>query len=174
MPDEESFSILLDLIVQDDQWNDDINFVLFDQIAKTTLEVGWPLSPYAMHMIKQKEIIIELILTNDTAIQEVNKTYRGFDKPTNVLSFAAFDPSTISLQTALLLGNILLSFNTIQNEAIQQEKSFHDHVCHLLIHGCLHLMGFDHETDQDAEIMEPLEVSILEKFNIKNPYCNTV
>jgi probable rRNA maturation factor len=115
---------------------------------------------------------ISIVLTNDAEIQVLNHEYRGKDKPTNVLSFPQetdFD-ALKHLETCVLLGDIVLSIETIQREVDQQQKLMHHHLAHLIIHSALHLVGYDHETDSDAEKMEALEIDILHQYTIPNPY----
>lgn len=99
---------------------------------------------------------------DDAEIQELNYQFRGFDKPTNVLSFPD--------ESDDYLGDIAISLDTIEREAAEQGKTFEAHLAHMMVHGVLHLAGYDHENDQDAELMEKLEVAILEKLSIINPY----
>jgi probable rRNA maturation factor len=115
---------------------------------------------------------VSVVLTNDDEIRELNREYRGKDKPTNVLSFPQeVDLSTMKhLDACVLLGDIVLSIETIQLEVIQQQKLMQHHLAHLIVHSTLHLIGYDHETDSDAERMESLEVDILHHHNIPNPY----
>jgi probable rRNA maturation factor len=120
---------------------------------------------------------INILLTDDAKIQELNKEYRGIDKPTNVLSFPSFEPEEIfSLKVEndssepMVLGDIALAYETIQKESLSQNKPFDHHLIHLAIHGVLHLLGFDHEKDEDATVMESLEVKILSSLKISNPY----
>ncbi len=101
-----------------------------------------------------------LVLTNDTEIKELNNEYRGLNKPTNVLSFETGDSE--------LLGDIYISYDTAMRESGAEE--FVAHVTHLVIHGILHLLGHDHIKDSEAEIMEALEIKVLKKLGIKNPY----
>ncbi|MDP3936351.1 MAG: rRNA maturation RNase YbeY [Alphaproteobacteria bacterium] len=119
-----------------------------------------------------KKLEISVVLTNDEDIKELNRDYRGKDKPTNVLSFPQeVDLSTMKhLDACVLLGDIVLSIETIQLEVIQQQKLMQHHLAHLIIHSTLHLIGYDHETDSDAGRMESLEVDILSHHNIPNPY----
>ncbi len=105
---------------------------------------------------------ISIVLAGDDFIQDLNKTYRGKDKPTNVLSFPQDDPGC--------LGDVILALETIRREAVEQGKSLTDHTLHLVVHGVLHLLGHDHENDQDAEIMEQIEIKVLAVLGIKNPY----
>ncbi len=100
-------------------------------------------------------------------IQTLNKTYRHQDKPTNVLSFPFEAPPQIQLP---LLGDLVICHDVVVDEAHQQQKTIAQHWAHIVIHGVLHLKGYDHIDDSDAEIMEALEIQILDKLNICNPY----
>lgn len=105
---------------------------------------------------------VSIVLTDDAHIQALNRDYRGKDKPTNVLSFPQDEPS--------LLGDVIIAYETIAREAEEQNKSFSDHFTHMLVHGTLHLLGYDHEAEAEAEEMEALEVAILSDIGVKNPY----
>lgn len=105
---------------------------------------------------------ISLRFTNDMQIRELNSRYRNKDKPTNVLSFPQEEEG--------LLGDVVLAFETVEREALEQNKSFADHARHLLVHGVLHLLGHDHEKDEEAERMEALEITVLKLLGVKNPY----
>ena len=109
-----------------------------------------------------KDCEVSIILTSDKKIRQLNKKYRNIDKPTNVLSFETGDD--------YLLGDIFISFETVEKQAREENKSFEDHTAHLVIHGLLHLMGFDHIEEKQAQEMENLEVLNLKKLGIKNPY----
>lgn len=117
---------------------------------------------------------ISLMLTNDAHMQELNHTYRHKDKPTNVLSFPSFqrgELATVSrMHEPVVLGDVVLSLETVLKESQDQKKLFLHHFTHLLVHGTLHLMGYDHEDEREAEEMEALEVLILDKFGMTNPY----
>ncbi len=118
---------------------------------------------------------VNVLLTDDTTLQNLNKTYRGYDKPTNVLSFPGLDDNDnpwVASKTAvpLILGDIAVSYETIHREALEQQKSFEDHLVHLFVHGLLHLLGYDHEEEEEAERMEALEITLLTQFGINNPY----
>jgi probable rRNA maturation factor len=113
---------------------------------------------------------ISIMLCDDARIRTVNKEWRGIDKPTNVLSFPAVPPAR--LKSAPMLGDIVIAFETVEREAQAEDKPFADHLRHLTIHGLLHLLGFDHETTDEAEIMEACEVRALARLGIADPYAN--
>lgn len=122
----------------------------------------------------QKSMEISVLLTNDPAIQEMNNQFRSKNKPTNVLSFPQLSVHDLAhmnaLQQPILLGDIAMSFDTIQKESNDQNKLFMNHVTHLFAHSTLHLLGYDHIHDDDANTMEKLETHILSNLNISNPY----
>jgi probable rRNA maturation factor len=113
---------------------------------------------------------IALLFTDDQSIAQINADWRGANKPTNVLSFPASPDMPIPDGEPRPLGDIVLSHGVIAREAAEQGKTLHDHTAHLIVHGVLHLLGFDHETDDDAGEMERLETSILKGLGISDPY----
>jgi probable rRNA maturation factor len=120
---------------------------------------------------------INILLTDEGVSQHLNQTFRKINKPTNVLSFPDLEPHEVTdlfsgeiSKNPVFLGDIALSFETIKREASGQGKPIGDHVIHLVVHGVLHLLGFDHENDEDAFTMESLETTILSTLNISNPY----
>lgn len=113
---------------------------------------------------------VSLLFTDNDTIKELNAQWRAKDKPTNVLSFPAF-PLKPGMALMPLLGDIVLAFETVQSEAKQEHKPFDDHVSHLVVHGLLHLLGYDHETDAEADEMEGLERKILARLAIPDPYA---
>ena len=110
---------------------------------------------------------LTILLSNDAEVQALNKQYRGKDKPTNVLSFPDGD---VGEDGVLQLGDMVLAYETVAREAVEQSKSFEAHLTHLVIHGVLHLLGYDHEEDVEAEAMEALEIALLARMGIANPY----
>jgi probable rRNA maturation factor len=122
---------------------------------------------------------ISLVLTDDADIQAMNKDYRGKDKPTNVLSFSdtplvqAELANAVLMEEPLLLGDIVLARETLVREAAEQNKNFRDHLTHLLVHGVLHLAGYDHLEENEANRMENLEIMILQSLHVSNPYVLT-
>lgn len=115
---------------------------------------------------------VSLLFCDDAKIQELNKAWRGMDKPTNVLSFPAAQPGQVA--KAPLLGDIVVAFETVQRESLDENKHLSDHVSHMVVHGFLHLLGYDHENDADAEKMESAEQRILARLGIADPYAATV
>lgn len=148
--------------------------------------------------ICRDDLEICFLITNDEEVRNLNKTYRGIDKPTNILSFPSgmllsdligdaececdacagdeFEEDELSFLDDLgedypnIIGSIAISYDTVLRESAEQEISLQDHMCHLVVHGILHLVGYDHETDKEAQEMESLEVKILNNLGIKNPY----
>ena len=119
-------------------------------------------------LLEQKpDAIVNLKFINDEDIKILNQKYRNKSMPTNVLSFENDDISKVHTNE---IGDIAISYEYASREAEEQKKTFHDHVMHLTLHGILHLLGYDHQLESDAEYMELKEVNILSKFNIMNPY----
>ncbi|WP_271273214.1 rRNA maturation RNase YbeY [Aliamphritea hakodatensis] len=108
-------------------------------------------------------------IVDEAESQQLNNDYRGKDKPTNVLSFPFEVPEGIELD---LLGDLVICAPVVSREADEQNKPLMHHWAHMVIHGCLHLLGFDHINDADAEEMEALEVKLLSQLDISNPYDN--
>ncbi|MBI5163013.1 MAG: rRNA maturation RNase YbeY [Magnetospirillum sp.] len=116
---------------------------------------------------------LSLVLADDATVRDLNRTWRGQDKATNVLSFAALDDDAAPLPEGapLLLGDVIIAFETCAREAADEGKSLDDHLSHLVVHGVLHLIGFDHRDDAAAEEMEGLETAILGALGIGDPYA---
>lgn len=105
----------------------------------------------------------------DAAIRALNAQWRGQDKPTNVLSFPTPGPP----EGKPLLGDIVIAYETVAREAREQDKSLRDHTAHMIVHGFLHLIGYDHETPREAEAMEALERQIAVALGLSDPYAET-
>ncbi len=110
---------------------------------------------------------MSIVLADDAFVRDLNRTWRGIDTPTNVLSFPAEDDDG---QGPCLLGDVVLAYETVQQEAVAAGKPMLDHVSHLIVHGTLHLLGFDHEEEGEAAEMEALETAILARLGIADPY----
>lgn len=117
---------------------------------------------------EKQDVEVSLVLAEDDFVHELNSSYRGIDKPTNVLSFESGAPRIKG--EPWLAGDIIISFDRIVCEAKEQKKSFSAHLAHLLLHGALHLQGFDHIKDKEAEEMEALETKLMKQLGYEDPY----
>ncbi len=123
------------------------------------------------------DFAINVLLADNATVQRLNREYREIDKPTNILSFPQieeWDDAEAVLELAQsddpVLGDLILAWDVVKTEAAAQNKTIADHVAHLLVHGTLHLLGYDHLEDDEAEAMEALETTILTAHDIANPY----
>jgi probable rRNA maturation factor len=114
------------------------------------------------------EVSVRIVDADES--RALNREYRGKDKPTNVLSFPAGRIEGLPDDVPVQLGDIVVCASVVGEEAIEQDKAVADHWAHMLVHGTLHLMGYDHETDAEAAEMEALETQILMKSGLKDPY----
>jgi probable rRNA maturation factor len=108
---------------------------------------------------------VSVVLTDDASIQMLNRDWRRIDKPTNVLSFPAAKPGS-----AAFLGDIVIAYETLARECAEEDKVFLHHLAHLTVHGFLHLIGYDHQSDSDADAMEGLESKIMGSMKMPDPY----
>jgi probable rRNA maturation factor len=115
----------------------------------------------------EPELTIRLVAEEES--QELNHEYRGKDKPTNVLSFPFEAPPEVPIE---LLGDLIICAQVVQDESIEQGKTAEAHWAHMVVHGCLHLLGYDHIKDDEAEIMEDLERQILAALGYPDPYLD--
>jgi len=151
----------IDVLVDSDLWTDPskIRSMLRRAVAQ------------AAAMLSTSGAELAIVLTDDSAIRQLNRLWRGVDAPTNVLSFptkrqGADEPTH--------LGDIVLAHETIAREAHDEHKSFAHHVIHLTVHGFLHLIGYDHRDDTEAKTMEDMERRILRRLSIADPYRTEV
>ena len=170
---------------------EDVSNTTMSQISHPTTEVlvvadCWRSEPDADAVIQRAiaaaadtvdndvaEAEIAVMLTDDSGIRTLNSNWRGVDKPTNVLSFPALQPTAGAPADApRMLGDIAIAYQTTRKEADDEEKPFDHHLSHLAVHGFLHLIGYDHEKDDDAEAMEDLEREILAQLGIPDPYAD--
>lgn len=116
---------------------------------------------------------ISLVLSDDAEVQRLNRDYRDQDKPTNVLTFAALDDEDAPQPDdgPLMLGDVILAYQTTASEAAHENKTLVQHLSHLVVHGVLHLLGYDHQDDAEAEEMERLEAAVLGALGIPDPYA---
>jgi probable rRNA maturation factor len=108
---------------------------------------------------------VSVVLTDDAAMQQLNRDWRGIDKPTNVLSFPAAKTGA-----APFLGDIVIAYETLARECAEENRAFLHHLAHLTVHGFLHLIGYDHQNDSDAAAMEGLESTIMRTMTMPDPY----
>nr|WP_210272782.1 rRNA maturation RNase YbeY [Chthonobacter rhizosphaerae] len=113
---------------------------------------------------------VSVLLTDDAHIRVLNRQHRGFDKPTNVLSFPQDDPDADAYGP--LLGDIVVARETVEREAVDEDVPFSHHLTHMIVHGLLHLIGYDHVQDEEAAEMEALETAILATLGIPDPYAD--
>lgn len=160
----------IDVLVDFPLWHDNHDDI--EVLVRGTLSL-------CLHHLKSEELLqgfetveVSCLLSHDDKIQELNKHFRDKNKPTNVLSFASCDLKTkvFELEGSLMLGDIILSYETIRIEAQDQGKTFENHLRHLLIHGLLHLLGYDHIDNEEAHEMEQLETALLRVFGVHDPY----
>ena len=120
------------------------------------------------------EAELAIMLTDDAGIRTLNRNWRKIDKPTNVLSFPALPPTGPGGpdDAPRMLGDIAIAYETTRREADDEQKPFDHHLSHLAVHGYLHLIGYDHESDAEAETMESLETEILAQLGIPDPYAD--
>lgn len=168
--------INIDLTLKSKKWLNEKNIENF--IKKTCKELVL-LTDLKKILTKNFELEISVLLVSDNQIKKINQQFRQKNKATNVLSFPSLDENLvrkIGIKKAvgsdqyLLLGDIIIAYETLKKESLAQKKNFHDHLTHLILHSILHLIGYDHEDDEMANIMEALEVKILKKLGIVNPY----
>lgn len=159
---------IIDVSVQEPKWEsfEDITN-LVQTIAETTLSTAL-LPPIAQN----RQLEASIVLANDDLVHVLNREYREKDQPTNVLTFASLDDEDEITPDGenLNLGDVILSYQTIEREAQEQGKFMIEHLKHLTVHGVLHLLGYDHRTDEEATDMETLEIRILETLGVQNPY----
>ena len=124
-------------------------------------------------IIHSRDVEASIRLTDDAEIQALNKKYRKKNQPTNVLSFPALDAEDLARLpdgAPLILGDIVIALETTLKEAEVETKVPEEHLSHLVVHGMLHLLGYNHETESEAKIMEGLEVHVLKGLGIRDPY----
>jgi probable rRNA maturation factor len=160
----------IDVTISEPEWK--ASHLDVETIARTAMTYTLEMAVLPK-MLRDRALEVSIVLANDDLIQVLNRTYRNMDKPTNVLSFAAIDAdSPVPKGEPYPLGDIILSYQTLDREAKEQDKFFKDHFTHMIVHGTLHLLGYDHQDDDEATNMETLEIRILQKMNIQNPYMD--
>ncbi len=153
---------MIEVVIEDDRWEAAGLAALCAPAERVALDVAGRVP---------EGFEIAVMGCDDTRIAALNKAFRGKPQPTNVLSWPASETPPMQGGTpAIELGDIAIAFETCQREAAEKGISVQDHVTHLLIHGVLHLLGYDHISDAEAEEMEALEIKALAKLGLSNPY----
>jgi probable rRNA maturation factor len=161
----------LEFFMTDDNWHDFLhqNNAFLQNIAFKAFEKG--------NLVLDKERInhINIIFCSDTDIHALNRDYRDVDKATNVLSFPTYDSDELKANAYCfadmqVFGDVYVAYEYCLLEAQQNQKNHLHHIAHMVVHGILHILGHDHITEAEAEIMESLEINILKEYDISNPY----
>jgi probable rRNA maturation factor len=154
-------AVELDVIAEEGEWS---RLGDPEALTRRAVEAAFLIASDA----PREDVEISVLLTDDAGVRDLNRDWRGQDKPTNVLSFPA--PEQPGLPGPRHLGDIALAFETLLRESEAESKPFANHFLHLVVHGTLHLLGYDHELEAEAEIMEALEVKALATLGIADPY----
>ena len=156
----------IDLAVEDDRWDEAIPDL--ESLVIRAVEAGLAIAPER----PEGSLEVSVLLADDATVQDLNKTWRGKDKPTNVLSFPAA-PQPLPPGAPTPLGDVVLAYETMVRESAEQGKPLQNHLAHLLVHGTLHLVGQDHELGEaEAEAMEAFEIAALATLGIPDPYAD--
>ena len=152
--------------------NVDVQIAVDDAtVPKSTDLINWVCR--ALEAAGEKEPVdVSVRVVGEAEMRELNGTFRQQDKPTNVLSFSSGDIEGLPPGSERPLGDIVVCAAVVSDEAAEQQKTPENHWAHMMIHGTLHLLGFDHEDDAEAKLMEGLEVEILSGLGIANPYTD--
>jgi probable rRNA maturation factor len=147
----------LDIAIEDRDWKAVANL---RKLARQAISAA----------VDNADVSISILFTGDAQILEINQQWRGKARPTNVLSFPVAADTPVPQGEPRPIGDIVMAYGTIVNEATAQKKPVANHISHLIVHGTLHLLGYDHETNADAETMEAREIEILARLGIEDPY----
>lgn len=152
----------VDILIESDLWSRvaGLEGLAREAIAATLSQTGLKIAPQAE---------VSILFCDDSRIRELNREWRRLDKATNVLSFPAV--TARELPRAPLLGDIAIAFETVERESRDEAKTFEHHVSHMIVHGFLHLLGFDHEVVSEAEAMEEAERGALARIGVADPYA---
>lgn len=160
LPDEPSLDI--DILIEDERWDEVTGL---EDLTRKAVSIA---ASVAGAELGNMELCI--LFTDDDEIRKLNAEFRDKDKPTNVLSFPSGE-TPLPGGAPVMLGDIVLASGVVFREAEEQVKPLANHVLHLIVHGMLHLLGYDHEQDDEAEIMEALEIEALARLGLPNPYA---
>ena len=161
----ENKTFIIEFNIDSDLWSQDVVNCFEKQLFKILREF----SKRVNNFNPEKKNLISVMFSTDKKVMQLNNQFRNINKPTNVLSFPSLTNSSSKFKE-VFLGDIIFSVETILSEAKINNISIIDHLIHLFIHGLLHLLGYDHKTEDEARDMENLEINILEKLSIPNPY----
>ncbi|MGB5724429.1 MAG: rRNA maturation RNase YbeY [Parasphingorhabdus sp.] len=155
------------------EWGNELEWT---DLAARAAKAAIAASSHADIMSRSFAIEISVKLSDNAEVHSLNNSYRGKDKPTNVLSFPQIQPDLLETLAntddgEALLGDIILAYETCRDEAAAKNISLSNHVSHLIVHGSLHLLGYDHENETDAGLMENCEINALATLAIANPYA---
>lgn len=171
-PQTDQSTIGIDISIPCAAWSDALENVenLCRQAVQKTV-----IAKLSQPAVLKSSVEISLVLSDDDFIQNLNRQYRKIDRPTNVLAFPGDDVAQVLNEDAddsapLLLGDVVIAYETSVAEALEQNKKLSDHLCHLVVHGTLHLLGYDHEDETEAIKMEALEIQLLAEMGVANPY----
>ncbi|MDZ7714462.1 MAG: rRNA maturation RNase YbeY [Rhodovibrio sp.] len=160
------------VLIQDAGWTDALPTA--DVLAHGAALAGWAALPARARPRAPAGAEVSVVLADDATVRDLNRAYRGQDKPTNVLSFANLEDAHAPDRPdgePVLLGDVVLARETVLAEARAQGKTPGDHLSHLCVHGLLHLLGYDHMAEAEAEAMEALERRVLAGLGIADPYA---
>ncbi|WP_315761305.1 rRNA maturation RNase YbeY [Sphingomonas sp. Y38-1Y] len=165
---------MIDMAVQAEaDWPADVDWeALANRAARAAIER----TPQAFWLDAPVTIEVAVRLTDDAEVHTLNRQYRGKDKPTNVLSFPMVQPDLLDTVTQnsddgeVLLGDIVLAHGVCAREAAERGIGVAEHATHLIVHGCLHLLGYDHQGDAEAEAMESIERAAMAQLGLHDPY----
>ena len=149
----------LDISIDDKDWNTVPNL---RKLARNAISAT----------LKENSVSLSLLFTSDAKILDINQQWRGKATATNVLSFPVSAEMPVPAGEPRPLGDIVLAFGTVCRQAEEQKKPITHHVTHLIVHGVLHLLGYDHEDDSEADVMEAREIAILAGLGMENPYTS--
>ncbi len=155
-------SATVELTIEDPSWTalGDLQCLVERAVAAALAEAG---------VTPEEGTELSCLLCGDPGMRALNLQWRGTDRSTNVLSFPAAGPGA-----ERMLGDIVLAYGTVSGEALAESKAMRDHFAHLVVHGTLHLVGLDHATDADAEIMEALESRAMARLGLADPYAGSL
>lgn len=162
MPDILPDGFQIDLSIEAGDWDEAVLMILAERAIAAAFAAA------DLEVMDNTEV--SLLFTNDASIRKLNAEWREKDKPTNVLSFPGSDPQGDVYGP--LLGDIVFAQETVAREADEMGIEFSDHLSHLIVHGLLHLFDYDHQENDEAELMESLEKAILASIGIDDPYAD--